>query len=34
MKGFVNVQYRHRLLRSTHEVGTLAPPKHAAACLG
>ena len=34
MKGFTNVQYAHHLQHSTHEVDTLAPPKHPAACLG
>ena len=31
---FTNVQYALHLRHGTHQFGTAAPPKHAAACLG
>ena len=34
IKDFTNVQYAHRLLPGTRQVGSLAPPIHDAACLG
>ena len=33
-KGCTNVQYARRMWHGTREVGTPAPPKHAAASLG
>ena len=34
IKDFTNIQYACRLLPGTRQVGSLALPKHDAACLG